>query len=117
MCNEEGLTLIFYDDTERYYIVFDACKFDLLVAFVHLVFLADFEGKFPYFSSFSKELKNWMYYSIIFCGFEIFVKIRESDFTHNCSYVEIEERKQRNDRCQNRITSQTINLVIDRVHS
>ena len=57
MCNEGALTLIFYDDTERYYIVFDACKFDLLVAFVHLVFLADFEGKFPYFSSFSKELK------------------------------------------------------------
>ena len=112
MCNEGALTLIFYDDEERYYIVFDACKFDLLVAFVHLIFQADFEGKSPYFSSFSKELKNW-----IFCGFEIFVKIRESDFTHNRSYVEIKERKQRNNRSQNRIASQTINLVIDRVHS
>ena len=74
MCNEGALTLIFYDDTERYYIVFDACKFDLLVAFVDLIFQADFEGKSPYFSSFSKELKNWMYYSIIFADLRFLLK-------------------------------------------
>ena len=37
--------------------------------------------------------------------------------THNCSYVEIEQRKQGNYRSQNRVASQAINLVIDGIHS